>query len=46
MKHVKKLSNTAIDAPKRASSAEAMFFYLYFTVISFMLSAAFAEKVD
>jgi hypothetical protein len=30
--------------PQPASSAEAMFFYLYFSVISFMLSAAFAEK--
>jgi len=30
--------------PKTASSAEALFFYLYFTVISVMLSAAFAEK--
>ncbi|HOQ32080.1 MAG TPA: hypothetical protein PLA12_06165 [Candidatus Hydrogenedens sp.] len=30
--------------PKTASSTEALFFYLYFTVISVMLSAAFAEK--
>ena len=30
--------------PKPASSAESLFFYLYFTVISVMLSAAFAEK--
>ncbi|MGC8738331.1 MAG: hypothetical protein ACP5UA_06740 [Candidatus Hydrogenedens sp.] len=43
MKHMTTITKGQ-NHPKTASSAEALFFYLYFTVISVMLSAAFAEK--
>ncbi|HOV32587.1 MAG TPA: hypothetical protein PLX23_04410 [Candidatus Hydrogenedens sp.] len=43
-RHINKITQRGNIHPQPASSAEAIFFYLYFSVISFMLSAAFAEK--
>ncbi|HOV34362.1 MAG TPA: hypothetical protein PLX23_13465 [Candidatus Hydrogenedens sp.] len=43
-KHLTKITQRRDIYPQPASSAEAIFFYLYFSVINLILSAAFAEK--